>query len=96
MNKKSVNEIQSAHTLGKRLSVSLMLIDQEKSIITEQSLYLSNRRAHKYSQIQSVDRETSREESIRVYASCLRSDIEYRTVRISKTTARQVIMGLPS
>ena len=36
-------------------------------------------------------------EPIRVYASCLRSDIEYRTVRISKTTtAKQVIMGLLS
>ena len=34
-------------------------------------------------------------ESLRVYASCLRSDIEYKTVRINKTTtARKIISGL--
>ena len=34
-------------------------------------------------------------ESLRVYACCLRADIEYKTVRINKTTtARKIISGL--
>ena len=64
--------------------MSLMFIDPEKSMNTEQSSCLSKQRAHKYSLLKSVGKE-----SIRVYVSCLRSDIEYRT-------ARQVITGLLS
>ena len=43
---KTVNEIHPVDCLGKTLSVSLMFIDQEESMITEQSFCLSNQRAH--------------------------------------------------
>ena len=66
-----------------------MFNDQERSMITAHSSCLSNQRANKYSLSRSVGKEVSGPESIRFYASCLRSDIEYRT-------ARQVITGLLS
>ena len=53
-------------------------------------------RLRKCSLTQSLDTSSSSAlESLRVYASCLRADIEYKTVRINKTTtARKVISSL--
>ena len=101
---KLIEEIRARDPLERRLSVSLMYIDQERGnpgatcIAANDSVSSRYRqRLRKHSLSQSLDGEASRVtfESIRVYAKCLRSDIEYRTVKISKTTtASQVIMGL--
>ena len=97
--------VKAIDSLEKRLSVSLMFIDKEDGYLEEidsvqKPLSISNRyqqRLHKHNLSQSLDGEVQRvtTESIRVYASCLRSDISYLTVLIiCTTTASQVITGL--
>ena len=90
---------------NQRLSVSLLYLDKDQTDLHNvkkgpKSISLSS----KYSQIRSRIHSVSDSyhmsihrgfESIRVYAKCLRSDIEYRTVRIdSSTTAKMLIQGL--
>ena len=80
-----------------RLSASLRCLEQEQSMSGEQPASLRSHRIPRHRLAHRQQGDPSSTEPIRVYASCLRSDIEYRTVRISKTTtASQVIMGLLS
>ena len=104
MRNKLVEEVLVSDALERRLSVSLTYIDQEAgssdNYCKVRHNTTSNRRTHllrNHGLSQSLDGEARHltGESIRVYVSCLRSDIEYRTVRISKTTtASEVITGL--
>jgi len=87
-----------------RMCVSLLYLDKDQTILMDrrgpQSISLSTKygqsRARQYSGPSSVFSSNCRVfESIRVYARCLRSDIEYRTMRINScTTAHQLIQEL--
>ena len=96
-----VNDIKSRDLSERRLSVSSICMGRGKVGLREPCYTppcnRRHRKLHKQSQSHILDEDVTLActESIRVYASCLRSDIEYRTVRISKmTTASQVIAGL--
>ena len=89
--------VVAVDSLCSRLSASLRCLEQEQSLSTDQPASLRSHRVPRHRLAHRQQGDTSSTEPIRVYASCLRSDIEYRTVRISKTTtASQVIMGLLS
>ena len=87
-----------------RMCVSLLYLDKDNTTLMDrrgpQSISLSTKygqsRARQYSGPSSVFAGNCRVfESIRVYARCLRSDIEYRTMRINSfTTAHQLIQEL--
>ena len=92
---------------NQRLSVSLLYLDKDQTELMDdrkcsKSISLSSKygqtrsRKHSISISDSLYTPSCRGvESIRVYARCLRSDIEYRTVRItSSTTANLLIQGL--
>jgi len=80
--------------LNKRFSISMRCVEnyKERAVSDQKVLAAPKQRITRQSQAKLTSTEP-----IRVYASCLRADVEYRTVRISKTTtAKQVIMGLLS
>ena len=89
--KRSKNCEEDIERLSNRFSSSMRCGDEKKEarVRNQQCLTTSRQRSPKQSKA------IMQTEPIRVYASCLRADIEYRTVRINKTTtAKQVIMGL--
>ena len=92
-----LNQIRWVNPSARRQSVSLCFINNE-TVKRSGRLHDKNKeKLRKHSLSQSLDGEVSGAtvDFVRIYASCLRSDIEYLTVKINKvTTVQDIIQNL--
>ena len=92
-----LNKIRLGNPSARRLSISLSYINQETVHGSNGISDENKEKFRKHSLSHSLDGEvsTAAVQFVRIYASCLRSDIEYLTVKINKvTTVQEIIQNL--